>query len=121
MSTKKKNPAKKPDAKKSPEIPRPTLKETSMALVSKLTNAVICGNGDDVAQVNKELDALLKTIQEKRDAEVERRDKCKHEIAILSAEILGHYHNISELDRLKIDTQAALGSIASLGERYREK
>ena len=114
MSTKKK-PAQKPC------LPKPTLKETSMALVSKLTNAVICGNGDDEAQVNKELDALLKNIQEQRDKVNAVITAAKSEIDRINAEIIGHYGKVNELDYLRSNTNSALRSIANLGEIYRTK
>lgn len=114
MSTKKK-PAQKPC------LPKPTLKETSMALVSKLTNAVICGNGDDVAQINKELDALLKNIQEQRDKIQSAILAAKSEIERINAETIGHFGKIHELDCLKENTAAALQSIANLGKIYRTK
>lgn len=124
MSTKKKTPAKvtpkAPASKPTPPTP-PTLKETSMALVAKLSNAVICGDGDAVKSVNERLDDLIKRIQEKRDHEVASIQKCKDEIARLSVQGMAHYTNIQELDRLKIDTTGALESIASLGEKYRKE
>lgn len=120
MSTKKKPTQKTTVKPATKDIPKPTLKETSMGLVSKLTNAVICGDGEAVKEVRDRLDGFLKDIQEKRDAESAGIQKCKDEMARLSVQVMAHYTNIQELDRLKIDTTGALESIVSLGEKYRK-
>lgn len=114
MSTKKK-PAQKPC------IPKPTLKETSMELVQKLTNAVICGDGTAVKTVLESLDKFLENVQEQRDKVQAAIVAAKSEIARIDAEIIGHYGKIHELDCLKENTNAALRSIAGLGEIYRIK
>lgn len=114
MSTKKK-PAQKPC------IPKPTLKETSMELVQKLTNAVICGDGTAVKTVLERLDGFLKNVQEQRDKVHADILAAKSEIERISAETIGHYGKIHELDCLKENTNAALRSIANLGEIYRTK
>lgn len=112
MSTKKK-PAQKPS------IPKPTLKETSMELVKKLTNAVICGDGTAVKAVLERLDGFLKNVQEQRDKVQDAILAAKSEIDRINAETLKNCGKIHELDCLKENTNAALRSIANLGEIYR--
>ena len=116
MSTKKKPQATATETKKPETKKVPTLAETAVAIVSKLSQAVIKKDGEAVKDCNQQLSEILEKLNAEKQKCAESIHQCKVEQMKLTIKVVGECQRMQNLEKLEAHLKNATGSLATLGE-----
>ena len=116
MSTKKKPQATATETKQPETEKVPTLEETAVAIVSKLSQAVIKKDGEAVKACNQQLAETLEKLNAEKQECIKTILKIKDEQMDLSIKAAREYRRLQSLGMLEAHLKNATGSLATLGE-----
>ena len=116
MSTKKKPQATATETKQPETKKVPTLAETAVEIVSKLSQAVIKKDGEAVKSCNQRIAEILEKLEVEKQGCYETIHKLKKEQLNICIKAQGEYQRLQNLEKIQAHLKNATGSLATLGE-----